>query len=414
MKLVYEGYNKVGRPVRDVIEANGPGEAEAQLRRRGLFITNIARAGAGEQADTPKPNAAAAKRFSLPGGGAKRLRNLALFTRQLYVLSSTGTPLVESLAALERQTREPAWREVISQLKHRVEEGGSLSDAMADHPRYFDSVYRSLVAAGESSGEFEPMLDRLAQLVRKQVQIRGAISGALVYPSLLLTVAGGVLVAMMMFVLPRFAELFDTLDLPLPPSTQMMVNVSDLLLGYWWLMIAGMIGLGFALRWWMNTDDGRQTIDSIMIRLPIFGVITRSFATARITRMLGTLLVSQVSLLEALTLTRDASGNVHYRKLIVDAEEAVTRGDAISSAFANEQLVNPAVYEAIRSGEATGQVGPLLLNVAEFLEEDNEVVLRSMTSILEPVILIVLGLLVGAVALAMFLPLFDLTASAGR
>lgn len=410
MKLAYQAYDPAGRLRTDTLEASSPEEASEQLRRQGLFVTSVAPVGAVAAAGSPSTATASVRRRF---GTAKRLKTLALMTRQLYVLSSTGTPLVESLGALQRQARDPAWQNVISSLRNRVEEGLPLSQAMSEHPQYFDAVYQSLVAAGEAGGNFEPMLDRLAQLVKRQLHVRSSITGSLVYPALLLTVSGVVLTLMLTFVLPRFTTLFDTLDVPLPPTTQLLIILSEAMRSYWWAGILLVIGGVFAVRAWLATPAGRLAIDTALVRLPFIGPIVRSFATARITRLLGTLLENHVSLLEAITLTREAAGNAHYRELLTHAEQAVTRGEPISVAFANESLISPSVYESIRSGEATGQIGPLLLNVAEFLDEDNEVLLRSLTSILEPAILIGLGLLVGLVAISMFMPLFDLTASAG-
>src|SRR5205814_6822215 len=275
-------------------------------------------------------------------------------------------------------------------LRSKVEEGTTLSAAMADYPQYFDSVCRSLIAAGESSGNFEVMLDRLAGLARKQLHVRSSIVGALVYPCLLIVVSIAVLSVMLTFVLPRFAELFKSLDTALPPTTQFLVTLSNILIGYWWAIIVGVAGFIVILRTWAKSAGGKVTIDTIVIRLPQFGKIARSFSTARVTRLLGVLIESKVPLIEAIQLTRGATNNTHYIRLLESAELAVTRGQPISSAFANPGLIDPSVCEAIRNGEHSGQVGALLLNMSEFLDEDNEVIVKSLTSILEPVILIVL------------------------
>lgn len=407
MKLNYQAYDQSGRLVNDAIEAADAGDAADQLRRQGLFVTRMS--SDGQLAAAPSAAGKGKGRLS----ESKRLKYLSMFTRQLYVLSSTGTPLVESLGALQRQAADPVWAGIVGELRQTVEEGLSLSEAMKEHPGCFDPVYRSLVAAGESGGEFETMLDRLATMVGKQSQARRTIAGAMVYPILLLSVSLIVLVLMLLFVLPRFTGLFETLKVPLPPTTQALVFLSDGLRGYWWLASGLLIAGGFGLRYWLKTPGGRDAWDTGMIRLPILRNMTRGFATARLTRLLGTLLESHVPLLDSLTLTREAAGNQHYRRLIDKAEEAVTRGEPISTAFRDASLISPSVYEAIHSGEATGQVGALLLNIANFLDEENEIILRSLTSIVEPVIMIVLGSLVGFVAVSMFLPLFDLTAAAG-
>jgi type II secretory pathway component PulF len=337
---------------------------------------------------------------------------MAMFTRQLSVLVASGTPLVQALAALERQTKDALWREVVTAVRIRVEEGSTLSEAMADHPQAFDAVARSLISAGESGGSFDVMLDRLAVLSRKQLHVRSAILGAMIYPALLILVAVNVLGLMLLFVLPRFAGLFETLDVELPPMTLALMACSDFLRSYWWTLPLVIGGAVVGSRSWLRTEGGRRTVDGALLTLPAIGQIVRSFAVARIARVLGVLLAGKVPLLEALALARQTVSNCRYVELVARAEDAVTRGSSVSTVFAATDLVSPALCEAIRAGEQSGQMGPLLLNIADFLDEENEVVVKSLTSILEPVILIVLGVVVGLVALSMFLPLFDLTAAA--
>jgi type II secretory pathway component PulF len=217
---------------------------------------------------------------------------------------------------------------------------------------------------------------------------------------------------MLLFVLPRFAGLFETLDAPLPPTTKFLLYLSNLLRSYWWALPIVLGGGGFGARTWIKSSAGRRTIDTVMLKIPMAGPIFKNFAVARIARVMGVLVTGKVPLLESLALARQTSRNINYVELVSRAEEHVTRGSTISAAFSSTDLVSPSLCEAIRSGEQSGQMGPLLLNIADFLDEDNEVIVKSLTSILEPIILIVLGLLVGFVAFSMFLPLFDLTSVA--
>jgi type II secretory pathway component PulF len=400
MKLAYQAFDGVGKSLSGVAEAANVAEAVETLRRQGLHVVEI------------KPAGAAVKTRSKRLSRGRRLRNLAIFTRQLSVLVSSGTPLVQALGALERQTKDAVWREIVTSVRVKVEEGISLADAMEDHPQAFDAVCRSLIAAGESGGGFDVMLERLAVLSKKQLQIRSAVLGAMVYPALLISVAVGVLALMLLFVLPRFADLFESLGAPLPPATQMLMTLSDALKTHWWTIpfIGG--AAFFAGRHWINSKGGRRALDLVALKLPVLGAMTRNFAVARLSRILGVLVLGKVPLLDALRLTRQTLRNSCYVDLMERAEESVTRGGTISGVFATTDLINPALCEAIRSGESSGQMGPLLINIAEFLDEENEVVTKSLTSILEPLILVILGLIVGFVALSMFLPLFDLAASA--
>lgn len=405
MKLAYRAYDKTGKAVRDTVDAADADAAAEQLRRRGLFVTEIA-----PRAEESVEN----HRLCQIKSRGRHLKNLAIFCRQLSVLVSTGTPIVQALAALERQIKDPHFAVVLGDIRRRVEEGASLSAAMEAHCEQFDPITRSLIAAGESGGQLDAMLDRLASLTRQRLHVRNSLVGALVYPCLLIVVAIGVLTLMLGFVLPRFVGLFDTLDTALPPSTEALIWVSDMLRTYWWMALLGVGAVVIGLRFWVGTPDGKRAVDTVAVRLPGLAKITRNFATARIARVLGLLLDSKVPLLESLRLTLQATSNVHYAALITRAEDVVTKGEAISLAFADPALIDPSIHEALRNGEENGRIGSVLMQVAEFLDEDNEVIIRSVTSIVEPIILIALGILVGFVAISMFLPLFDLTAATAQ
>jgi len=214
-------------------------------------------------------------------------------------------------------------------------------------------------------------------------------------------------------VVPRFAEMFASMDAPLPITTKIIVNTGFTLQTHWWLIGLSLAFMGSAITYWLRTDTGRKAMDTAVIRLPLFGKIAQSLFTARLARFLGILVESHLPLLDALTLLRHATPNMHYRNLIATAEEAVIRGDPISKGFNDPTLINPAVYQALRSGESSGRIAPSLLQIADFLDEENEVIVRSLGSIIEPLILVALGLMVGFVALSMFTPLFDLTAMSG-
>jgi type II secretory pathway component PulF len=403
MKFAYKAVGRDGATLNETIDASDAAEAMDNLRRQGIFVSEIA------------PASDAAVKASDPTrhrvSGRKRLTHLVNFTRQIAVLVSSGTPLVQALVSLERQATDKQWHAVLEKLRVLVEEGASLSAAMEQFPQYFDPICRSLISAGESSGKLEPMLDRLAKLVRKQLQIRNAITGAMVYPTLLIFIAIGVMVVMLTFVLPRFAGLFATLDTPLPPTTKLVMWMSDAVRGYWWAILIGLGAAGAALKFWLASPAGKLAFDQFSVKAPIFGVIVRSFATARIARLIGVQIDSHVPLLEALALTKSATRNSLYAQLIASAEDAATRGQPISVAFTDSPLINPSVAEALRSGEQTGQVASLLLNIADFLDEENDTTVRSLTSIIEPIILIVLGVIVGFLAISMFLPLIDLTSA---
>ncbi len=400
MSFTYTAYDRSGKEVCGTIDAASEHEALEEIRRKGLFPTHV-----GHQSEAGAGNT----RTRAPRGA---LKSLVFTLRQLAVLSSTGTPIVDALIAVERQTSDAAWRAILADVRRRVEEGATLAEAMGSHPEAFNAVCRSLVAAGETAGNLGIMLERLARLIRRQQRVRSAMVGALVYPALLISVSTGVLIVMIALVMPRFAEMFESLDAPLPASTEILMDLSAWLRAYWWAvlgaLIVGVCGLGA----WLSTARGRATRDRVLLRLPIVGTMLRSMGAGRIARLLSVLLASRIPLVEALELTRNTMTNREYRILLEDSIERVTKGDSLSSVFAGSALIPASMTEALRSAERSGTVDTVLGDLADFIEEDNEALVRALTSIFEPVILIVLGGLVAFVAISIFLPLFDLTASA--
>lgn len=407
MKFAYTGYDKAGAAVADAVEASTREEAVESLRRRGIFVSEISENISGRAARAATSAAAGAGGF----GRGRRLEAVASMLRQLAILVKTGTPLMEALHALERQLPDGKWKSVVADVRTRVEEGGQLSDALARHPAYFDSVCRSLVAAGESGGKLDVMLDRLAVLTRKQVKIRKTVGGAMIYPGLLSFVAVAVSVTMIGFVLPRFEDLFKSLDTPLPPMTKFLMGMGTWLRANW-MVVGGCSAAAFgAACFWLFRLGGMAGVQASMLNVPKIGSAVKGIAMARIARVLGVLIEAKVPLVDALKLARDSAGHPAYSAMIERAEEAVTRGESVSSELANPALVDPSVCEAIRSGERTGQLAPVLLTLADHLDEDNEILIKTITSLMEPLILLVMGVVVGTVAVSMFLPLFDLTAA---
>lgn len=405
MRLAYKAFDKAGKEVVGELEATGHDEAADKLRQQNLYVAEL----------TPLGESKSGKKggWRLPQSKVRRLRDLAMFTRQLYSLVHAGMPLAQGLDALERQAQDPRWRAVIQDVRARLERGSALSDALAAHPDYFDKIYTSMITAGESSGKLAILLDRLAALTRKRVHVLSVIRGAMVYPILLATVATGVLAVMLLFVVPRFGELFQNIGATLPPTTAFLISLSEGLRAYWWAVGAGAVIAVIGLKRYLRSQTGRTMVDTVVLRVPKVGRIIKAFATARIARLLGVLTDSHLPIQDILRLTGSTTSNCHYAALLGRAEAAVGHGESISSAFRDSSLISPTVYEAIRSGEQSGQVGPLLLDLADFMDEENEITLKSLTSIIEPVLLVLMGVMVGFVAMSIFLPLFDVTGMMG-
>lgn len=400
MKFRCRVFDRSGTARQMEVEASSPADAAEMLRRDGLYPAGI------EAVEAPIRRA--------PSRGWRgQTRLLTSFMRQLAVLVSTGTPLVDALQALEAQADDRRWRDVLADVRTRVEEGSPLSGALEAHPECFDRICGSLVRAGETGGCLDAMLQRLADLTQRQYRLRQTLLGAMVYPCLLVAISVVVLGVMLVFVMPRFAGLFETLDMPLPTSTRVLLSLSGLMVSYWWALLGALAAGGTALVVWARSPAGAGVLHGLLLRLPQIGRVCRGLATARISRLLGLLLESQVPVLEAMDLTRAATGNVHYAAMLARARDALVRGETLSSALGATPLLDPTIVHAVRNGERAGKLGTVLTALADFLDEENEAVIRAATSLIEPLILMVLGVLVGGVAVSMFLPLFDLTTVAG-
>lgn len=401
MKLEYQAYDKTGRKVCSEIDASSPTEAMEKLCQQGLFVAELS--------PVAVSSSSPVKRLRLPRGRIRKLRELAMFTRQLYSLVHSGTPLAQGLYALEQQARDPRWRRVIADVRVSLERGFSLSEAMGAHPEYFDPVYKAMIAAGESSGKLTVILERMSALTRRRVHVLSTIRGAMIYPILLAIVGAGVFGMLLLFVIPRFAQLFLTIGAPLPPTTAALIAISEGFQAYWWAVVGGGAAVVLAGNMYLKSPAGKRAVDTIVLRVPRVGPVVKSFITARLARLLGLLIDSHLPIQDILRLTRSTTSNVHYGTLLDKAEEAVGRGEPVSSAFRDSSLIGPSVYEAIRSGEQSGQVSSLLLDLADFLDEENEITLKSLMSIVEPVLLVLMGLVVGFVVVSIFMPLFDVT-----
>jgi len=410
MKLAYSAVSTTGTPISDVLDAASIDDAMQILRGKGLFVTQIEPEES--RPSRAKPSARRGMGLSMKGR-TRRLKQVAMFSRQLNVLVATGTPLADGLAALERQVKDQEFKSQLGLIREQVEHGSTLYDSLGRAPHYFDEVYRNIIKAGETAGALPGMLERLAVLTRKQVQIRSQISGAMIYPCLLIVISIIVLTIMLTLVMPRFAGMFETLDVPLPATTRILMAASSLIVSYWWMVLIVLVATVFGIRYAIGTPAGKHTVDGIMLSLPTLSSVTRAYATARIARLMGVLIESNVPLLDTLQLVRNATGNSYYERMIRRAEEVVIGGEPVSGAFADEKLIEPALYEALRNGEQSGRMSMLMLTVADFMDEENDTHLKALTSLFEPLILVFLGLMVGGIAISMFMPIFDLTAMAG-
>jgi type IV pilus assembly protein PilC len=401
MKIAYKGFDRSGKAVRGVVDAGDSRDAAEMLRKQGIIATDLTAASSGDL-DAPVMQSKQRVRF----GGGKRLDSVVFMCRQLSLLIATGTPLVDAIQSLENQSPKGEWRNTLAGLREKLEEGKTLAEAMGAYPAYFDAVCRSMVAAGESGGKLDVMTDRLGTLLRQQAKIRKTVTHAMIYPAMLMVVALGVMIAMIGFVLPRFEGLFKSLDTELPVMTKVLMDVSHVLRAYWPFITGGVVAAVVGGFVYLRSAAGKRLIDTLSLRIPKLGTFTRVYATARIIRVLATLLEGKVPLLDALALAKHIA-------LMRRAEESVLRGESLSEGLSDPSLVPPAVLEAVKSGERSGRLADVLGSVAEYMDEDTQTTIKTVTGLLEPLILLVLGVIVGSMAISMLLPLFDLTAAGG-
>ena len=344
-------------------------------------------------------------RFRLP------IRQLAVFTRQMAMLLNAGSGVVPALQSIARQLTRPAHARLIRQLCLEIEEGEPLAEAFRKYPGTFDPAYCAIVAAGEASATLPKMFQRLAKIVGKRRLIRNRILGAMAYPALLSLLSIAIVAALLFFVLPRFGAMFGTLDVSLPASTSFLLSVAALLEAYWYVELPALLLLAGAGAYLVRSATGRQWLSDGAIRVPLLGRLISGLIQGETFRVLGMLIEARVGVLEAIELAHGVTRNSRFRNLYSLMAEEVTSGGSISAALEASGLVSPAIAHAIRTGEESGQLGAAATYVADVLDEDNTELIDTTTRLVEPLILILMGLVVGTVAVSLFMPLFDMTSA---
>lgn len=395
-----------GQETRGHIAAASMDEARATLDRRRLYVVRIAPGSA--------PAARGKPLFGLQLGAPRMsAKQLTLFTRQLATLSRVS-PLEESLRTITRQTEQDKVRLVVEQVHGGVVEGRRLADAMGREPRSFPALYRAMIAAGESSGTLPAILERLSALLERQAEIRGKLLTALAYPTILALVATGVVAALMIFVVPQVVEQFDTAGQQLPLLTRIVIGISDLLVGWWWLMllVLGVAIAGFVVA--LRQPPIRLAFDSWLLRIPLLGRLLRDLHAARMARTLATMVASRLPLLEGLALT---AGTIHNRRLKLASDEitdAIRGGGSLSAAMRRAGVFPPLLTYLAASGEAAGQLDEMLERAADYLEREFDRFTATAMSLLEPAIIVVMGGVVATIVLSILLPILQLNTLAGQ
>lgn len=395
----WKGRDRHGAAQSGVLIGDSKDAVVAALRRQQIVVTTVKEKG---------------KEIALPKfGGGIRSKDIAIFTRQFSVMIDAGLPLVQCLDILGQQQENKALQKIILQVRQDVEAGSALAEAMRKHPQAFDDLYVNMVAAGEAGGILDTILQRLAKYIEKAVKLRTQVRSALMYPIAVIAIAIIVVYVILWKVIPVFATLFEGLGTSLPWLTQVVVNISNFLGQFWWLIFLVVFGVAFALRQYYQTDAGRYQIDKVLLRTPVFGGLLRKIAVARFCRTLATLLSSGVAILESLDITARTSGNAVLEEAILHVRKEVEEGKSLAEPLTRTQQFPPMVCQMIGVGEQTGAMDAMLSKIADFYEDEVDAAVDGMLALMEPILITFLGVVIGTIVVAMYLPMFTLISEIG-
>jgi type IV pilus assembly protein PilC len=351
------------------------------------------------------------RQLTIPGlGDTVKTRDIVVFTRQFATMIDAGLPIVQCLDILQAQATVKPLRRAIQQIKDDVEAGSSFNEALRKHPKLFDELYINMVAAGEVGGILDNIMNRLAVYMEKAARLRAKIKGAMIYPASIVTVAIAVTAILLIYVIPVFAELFSSFGQALPAPTQFVINLSNFTVRYFPFIGVGFVLFGVAIYWLYRTEQGRLAIDGFLLRLPIFGDLFRKSAVARFTRTLGTLVASGVPILDALAITARTAGNRVVEKAVLATRVSISEGKTIAEPLTQSKVFPPMVCQMISVGETTGALDAMLAKIADFYEEEVDNAIANLTALMEPIVIVFLGVVIGGLVISMYLPIFQLGA----
>ena len=386
----WEGKDRNGKQVRGETRAVGENQVRAALRRQGVVATRI-------------------KKRRMSSGKTIRPKDLAIFTRQLATMMKAGVPLLQAFDIVGRGNPNPSVTRLLNDIRTDVETGTSLNVAFRKYPRYFDDLYCNLVEAGEAAGILDQLLDRLAVYMEKTEAMKSKIKSALMYPISVLIVAFVVTAVIMIFVVPAFKEVFANFGADLPAPTLFVIALSEIFVKYWWLIFGGLFGgFYFFMQAWRRSKAMQMVMDRVLLRMPIFGTLVEKSCVARWTRTLATMFAAGVPLVEALNSVGGAAGNSVYTAATVKIQQEVSTGTALTEAMTNVKLFPSMVLQMCAIGEESGSVDHMLGKAADFFEAEVDDMVAGISSLMEPIIIVVLGTVIGGIVVAMYLPIFKL------
>jgi type IV pilus assembly protein PilC len=406
--------NSSGQEVKDEVEASDSQEAIAKIRQKGYFPTKVR-----EKAGKKKVSKKGAKedvtqtptrKMPISIGGVPR-KQLVSFTRQLSTLQDAGLPILRSLQILEGQQKPGLLKAIIGGVADEVEGGGTLSDAMSKYPKAFDKLYVNMINAGEAGGVLDLILARLADFMEKAAKLKKKVIGAMIYPAVVISIAVGIVTMIMIFVIPKFEDIFRDFHLQLPAPTQLLMNISHFMappVNGWIYLIASPFVLIGLIRLIRMSEGGKYAVDVVKLKIPILGAILGKTAVARFTRTLGTLISAGVPILDAINITKETAGNEVYARALLKVHDAIREGESMADPLRATKVVDAIVVNMIDVGEETGDLDKMLMKVADNYDSDVDVLVSSLISILEPVMVVVLGVIVGFIVIALFMPMITL------
>jgi len=376
------------------IDAPSRDEVIAQLRRQRLNVVKIDEAA---QAANKKK-----------GGGRISMRDIVIFTRQFSTMINAGLPLVQALDILAKQSENKALKDVTRAVVFDVESGHTVADALKKHPKAFSDLYVNMVAAGEAGGILDTILMRLATFMEKNDALVRKVKGAMIYPGVISGVAAAAIIILLVFVIPTFEKMFASVGMALPLPTRVVIGMSRFLQGYWWAVIAAIVVAGWSLKKYYSTPDGKLAIDKLLLKMPVLGDVLRKSAVSRFTRTLGTLIGSGVSILDGLEITAKTAGNRVIQDAIMESRTSIAGGETISAPLQKSQVFPPMVISMIAVGEQTGGLDEMLSKIADFYDEEVDAAVGGLLALMEPIMIVFLGVVVGGMVVAMYLPIFDM------
>jgi type IV pilus assembly protein PilC len=398
--FVYTGRTRGGQTITGEMDAPNREAVVAKLRTQQVIATNV----------RGKP-----RDITIPGfGGGVDEKAIVVFTRQFATMIDAGLPLVQCLEILAAQQDNKVFKKALTEIRQSVEGGLTFAAALKQHPKIFSSLYANMVEAGEAGGILDTILNRLAVYMEKAMALKKKVKSAMIYPSTIVTVAVVVVVFLLIFVIPTFKAMFAGFGAALPLPTQVVLEMSRLMIAYWYIVLGIPVGLLVGLRLWYKTPSGRLSIDAFLLKTPVFGILIRKVAVAKFTRTLGTLISSGVAILDGLEITARTAGNKVVEGAILRTRTSISEGKTIADPLKASGVFPPMVVQMIAVGEQTGALDAMLSKIADFYDEEVDSAVTNLTSLMEPMIMVFLGVVIGGVVIAMYMPIFKLVSVVGR